>query len=105
MMSSFKSCELSKFKYVILLLTIAILVISQKNCQKNSSHYNLCSSSLIFLFFDLYYETGELYVGKSHLLNTCVHGSHGYHRYQSYSRKGKKTLNNEHGSNDFLKVQ
>ena len=91
MMSSFKSCELSKFKYIILLLTIAILIISQKICQKYSSHYNLCSSSLIFLFFDLYYETGELNVGKSHLLNTYVHG---YHRYQSYSRKGKKTLNN-----------
>ena len=105
MMFSFKSCELSKFKYVILLLTIAILIISQKICHKYNSHYNLCSSSLIFLFFDLYYETGEFNVGKWHLLNTYVHGCHGYHRYQSYPWRGKKTLNNEHGSNDFLKVQ
>ena len=41
-------------------------------------------------------------MGKSLLLNTYVHG---YHGYQFSYRKGKKTLNNEHGSNEFLKVQ
>ena len=48
-------------------------------------------SSLIFLFFDLCYETGGSNVGISHLLCTYVYGnSYDFH----HSQKGKKTFNN-----------
>ena len=89
-MSSFNSCKLFKFKYVIFLLTHALFIISQKCVKKYSTHDHLCSSSLIFLFFDLCYETGGSNVGKTHLL----------YRYANenffYFKEGKKTFSNEH---------
>ena len=81
-MSSFYSCKLFKFKYVIFLLTFALLIISQKI---------ISSSFLSFFFFDLCYETGEPYVGKSHLLNRYVNSNS--HDTEAF-REGKKTFNN-----------
>ena len=86
-MSSFYSCKLFKFKYVIFLLTFALLIISQK----------IISSS--FFFFDLCYETGGPYVGKSHLLNRYVNNSS--HDTEAF-REGKKTFNNEHKNDPMI---
>ena len=79
-MSSFYSSKLFKFKYMIFLLTFSLLIISQK----------IISSSLIFLFFDLCFETGGPYVGKSLLLNRYVNGN------SHYTEEGMKTFNIEH---------
>ena len=85
-MSSFYSCKLFKFKYVIFLLTFALLIISQK----------IISSSF---FFDLCYETGGPYVGKSHLLNRYVNSNS--HDTDAF-REGKKTFNNEHKNDPMI---
>ena len=64
----------------------------------------MISSSLIFLFFDLCYETGGPDVGKSHLLNRYVNGNS--HDTETV-REGKKTFNNEHKNDQMIsyKVQ
>ena len=69
--------SLFKFKYVIFLLTFALLIISKKNDLK------------FFLFFDLCYETGGPDVGKSRLLNRSVNNNS--HDTETF-REGKKRL-------------
>ena len=78
-MSSFYSGKLFKFKYVIFLLTFALLIISKKNDLK----------FFFFLFFDLCYETGGPDVGKSRLLNRSVNNNS--HDTETF-REGKKRL-------------
>ena len=50
MISSFKSWELFKFKYVIFIADLYTLHHIQKICRQYMNHCNLCSSSMNFCF-------------------------------------------------------